>query len=112
MRNLPKEKLVGTEGLIKQLEAKIASLEQRVTKLQEETTKKNISTVPNVTEYGSISSAINANNGIARYIDVDETLFVRDNMVGGIAYSSVLGTENVVWDAVAGCFKFYGVYKE
>ena len=117
MRNLPKEKFIYTEGLIKRLEAKIASLEQRVTNLQEETTRKNEATAPGRTSYGAISQASSGRNGIARYIDVRKTYLVLDDGIGGIGYKSFLQSltpskNNVVWDATAGCFKFYGVYKE
>ena len=110
MKNLPKEKFMGVEGLIKQLEAKVASLEHQVEDLQNRTTRKDISNVPNITSYGAFGAAIGIRKGVSRYIDVEKTL-LRDTYGGyrSVLKSSTPSCNNVVWD---GCWKFYGVYKE
>ena len=113
MKNLPKEKFVNTAGLIKQLEAKVASLEQQIKDLQERTTRKDVATPPNITSYNGASPAIAARNGIARYVDVKLTQFTYEDGERKAPLMSLDADKNsIVWDETAGCFKFYGVYKE
>lgn len=128
MKSLPQEKPINTEGVIRNLEARVAELAEQVNRLRDELAKATRvaaaptgqASIPQKTmQQGIVDSGfgIGIRGGIAKYIDVDRTLFVKDNTVGGIAYSSPLADtsslkNNIVWDATAGCFKFYGVYKE
>ena len=113
MKNLPKEKFVNTAGLIKQLEAKVASLEQQIKDLQERTTRKDVATPPNITSYTGASPAIAARNGIARYVDVKLTQFTYEDGTNKAPLMSLDPEKNsVAWDSVNECFKFYGIYKE
>ena len=128
MKGLPQEQPVNTEGLIRNLAAKVAYLEQVVSDLSTELAKvtriaaapTGQTSIPQKTMQQGLADSgfgYGIRGGIAKYIDVDRTLLVRDNDAGGIAYSSpiassVVTTNNIVWDSTAGCFKFYAVYKE